>query len=143
MKEKGGGVVDQEVLTVRVNITGAHEVKGQTGEVLMLLFGGTCEGEYFQGNILSGAVDTQKQCYGEQRMLSARYMLQGKDRAGESCHIFVENTAVCGQEGMNRTTPKIITDSKELSFLEHSSLYGTIEGVDGGVCIHIYMEESM
>lgn len=128
----------KEVLTIHVRVTKAQEVKGTTGEVLMLHFSGSCHSDLFQGEIIPGGIDTQKQWYGEKRTLSARYILEGVDSTGEACSIFIENTASLDSGDTIITTPKILTNSKALSFLETADLMGAVEGIEGGVCIHIY-----
>lgn len=128
----------KEVLTIHVQVTKAQEVRGTTGEALMLHFCGHCHSDLFQGEIIPGGIDTQKEWYGEQRTLSARYILEGVDFTGEACNIFIENNASLDRSGNIVTTPKVLTNSDALSFLERVELMGTIEGVEGGVCIHIY-----
>ena len=129
----------KEVLTINVEITGVCEVKGNTGEALMIHFGGSANCELFQGMILPGGVDTQKEWYGTPRTLSARYILEGTDVTGNFCHIFIENNGVSeGDQGFASTVPKILTDSKALAFLETAKLTGTITPAPQGVTIHIF-----
>jgi hypothetical protein len=132
----------REVLTIQVEITGATEVKGKTGEALMIYFGGSVDCELFKGRILPGGVDTQKEWYGEARTLSARYTLEGADCSGKPCHIFIENNGVSeGDKGITKTVPRIITDSDALAFLETAKLTGTISPAEKGVTIHIFQEQ--
>jgi len=130
-----------EVLTINIHITGAQEVKGISGEALMISFDGDCDCKLFRGRVLPGGVDTQKQWYGESRSLSARYILEGVDEAGEKCRIFIENNGSIAADGSIVTRPKIITDSRRLAFLEESELAGTVEGIEDGVRIHIFLDE--
>lgn len=131
----------EEVLTVDVVVTGANEVKGSTAEACMTLFEGTVDCDNFKGKILAGGVDTQQQCYGNARFLSARYMLEGVDCNGQSCHIYIENNGSFDKDGQIITTPRIITDSSVLSYLETAKLSGTVEGTQRGVLIHIFCEK--
>lgn len=132
----------KEVLTIYVKVTEVLEVKGKTGEVGMVFFGGRVDCDNFKGIILPGGIDTQKEFYGENRVLSARYILDGTDKAGEECKIFIENIGIANDSGqVETTTPQIITDSYFLSFLETSKLEGVIEladPVDEGIIIRIY-----
>jgi len=57
----------------------------------MIPFGGTVEGELFHGKVLAGGVDTQTVDQNGVRHMSARYMLEGVDNAGEPCHIYIDN----------------------------------------------------
>lgn len=127
----------REVLTINVEITATQSVKGKTGVANMILFGGTCDCELFKGTILPGGVDTQTGWANAPYKLSARYILTGKDYTGKDCSIFIENNGVASEQDMV-TTPRILTDSEALSFLETASLQGTISPTQKGVMIHIH-----
>ena len=132
----------QEILTIQVCITQTLEVKGKSAEAVMIAFDGTCDCENFKGKILPGGVDTQKEFYPEKRTLSARYMLEGIDREGGKCHVFVENNGIANADGMvEKTIPKIITDSECLSWMEIAELSGTITPWEKGVIIHIFVKD--
>jgi len=131
--------MSKEVLTVDVNITGFEEVKGKSGEACMIIFDGTAEGSGFKGIIGPCGADTQKQDYGKERFLSARYILIGKDESGKDCRIFIENNGSFDAKGDITTHPKIYTDSENLVWLETAEIYGKIEGKEGGVIIHFFM----
>lgn len=130
--------MDKEVLTVNVHIISAETVKGSEAEACMILFDGTAEGSGFKGDILPGGVDTQNQVYNSKRYLSARYILKGKDKDGKETRIFIENNGSWEADGSLKTKPLILTDNPGLAFLEKAELYGTIEGQEGGVIIHIF-----
>jgi hypothetical protein len=128
-----------EILTIDVILTEFNEVKGHNGDACMILFNGYCHCDIFNGDILNGGVDTQKQDTGSStRTLSARYILQGKDYEGKDCRIFIENNGVT-EGGEFVTTPKILTDSEALKILENMDLVGSIGGTDeeGHIQIHI------
>lgn len=127
-----------EVLRVYVNVTGCHEVVSEKQTVRMLPFGGTCDGPFFKGTILSGGVDTQKVDGVGVGTLSARYMIEGEDCKGNPCKLFIENSALAGGN-QNVTTPEIVTDSQELKWLETADLQGRIETIDGQLTIIIEM----
>lgn len=126
----------KEVLTLQVYITGSNEVKGTTGEVSMISFNATCDCELFQGKTLPGGIDTQKEWYGTTRTLSARYILEGTDKAGKECKLFIENNGVI-ENGVITTTPKIVTDSEEMKFLETANLVGSLTYDPTCITIHI------
>ena len=131
----------KEVLTIQVSTWQMMGVKGKTAEAGMILFDGFCDCENFRGRILPGGVDTQKEFYPEARSLSARYILEGTDRDGKECRIFIENNGVADKDGkIEHTIPRIITDSECLSFLETTELSGTITPWEKGVIIHIFTE---
>lgn len=131
----------REILTIRVRTTEFLEVKGSGAEALMITFDGICDCENFKGKILPGGVDTQKEFYTESRTLSARYMLEGVDKEGKACHIFIENNGTANEDGIiEKTIPKIITDSKCLNWMETAELMGTITPWEHGVMIHIFAE---
>ena len=131
----------KEELTINVRITGVNEVKGYAGTARMILFDGDVSCDNFNGKILPGGVDTQKEIPGEPFKLSARYVLEGTDRDGKACHIFIENNGELSEDGSLHTIPKVFTDSEALSYLENKDLSGTIEDIEGGVRIHIFSEE--
>ena len=131
----------EPVLKVDVILDDIIEVNGSTGVAAMILFHGKSSCKNFEGTILPGGVDTQKQEVGKERLLSARYVLEGTDYDGQKCRIFIENNGVIEQPGPGvqiRTTPKIYTDSKALSWLETAELSGTVDGKEGGVLISIF-----
>ena len=130
----------KEILTVNVKLTKFDEVKGRSGEALMIHFDGNATGEYFNGIILPGGVDTQKEIKGSARALSARYILEGKDFKGNACKIFVENNGSFDENGNIVTHPTILTDSIDLAFLETADITGTISDIPGGVQIHLWMD---
>lgn len=130
--------MEKEILTIDVNITGFEEVKGKNGEACMILFDGTAEGSGFKGVIGPSGVDTQKQVYGKERFLSARYILTGTDADGKECRIFIENNGSFDANGDITTHPLIYTNSKSLAWMETAEIYGKIEGKEGGVRIHLY-----
>ena len=132
----------KEILTVNVKLTKFDEVKGQSGEALMIHFDGDATGEYFNGIILPGGVDTQREMKGSARVLSARYILEGKDFKGNACKIFVENNGSFDENGNIVTHPTILTDSIDLAFLETADITGTISDIPGGVQIHLWMDDS-
>lgn len=128
----------KEELVIKVELTATDEVKGKNGTGRMIHFGGTADCPNFKGKVLPGGVDTQKECAGNAPALSARYILEGVDRAGQECRIFIENNGSFYEGKKNLTVPLIFTDSKELSYLENAILRGTIEGWEKGVIIRIF-----
>lgn len=129
----------QEVLTIQVTITGETRVQGARGEAGMVAFTGTVDCPNFHGVILPGGVDTQRMADGR-LTLSARYILEGTDRDGNACRVFIENNGeTTDPAAPMETTPVLFTDSPVLRWLETAPLYGTLEPrSDGGVNIHIF-----
>ena len=125
------------VLSIEVDIDESIEVKGSNGKAVMIKFHGKSQCENFNGEILPGGIDTQKQIGNGALSLSARYILEGKDYTGTFCRIFIENNGSF-ENGEMKTKPIIVTDSYALKWLETADLYGTITGRDGGVLISFY-----
>ena len=101
---------------------------------LWIPFSGEASGPYFTGSVIGTGVDTQKIEKDDSITLSARYMLEGTDAAGNACRVFVENQG-------NWTvgfTPAIVTDSPLLASWETADLYATADGIPEGVLIRIY-----
>lgn len=133
----------EEVLTVHVQIEKSTELRNNDGDsVVMISFTGTVTGKYFEGTILDGGVDTQIiGRFGDRHSLSARYMLEGKDYTGQPCKIYIENNGDIHKElktCLFRTSPKMITDSKVLSFLNGCVLVGEGHSTESGVDIKIF-----
>jgi hypothetical protein len=133
----------EEVLTVHVKIEKTIEMKSDNvDDVLMIMFAGSADGKCFKGEVLPGGIDTQIiGKFGDRHILSARYMLEGKDYTGQNCKIFIENNGNFNQKAKDapfRTHPKIITDSKALEFLNYDLLVGEGIGTESGVDIKIY-----
>ena len=113
-----------------------YGVQGQDMKVVMIPFTGKASGEYFNGEIIGTGVDTQKYREGEAGQLSARYMLKGKDSAGNDCKIFIENSAH-DDEGWH---PMIVTDSRLLAEWESIPLVASVDGKEVGVLVRIYRD---
>lgn len=129
----------QEVLRIDVILDQIETVQGAGGEVTMILFHGTFECELGSGRVLPGGVDTQIQKRGENKNLSARYILEGKDEEQKPFRIFVENNGLCTDGEALRTYPVIYTDAEELQWMEREQLSGIVEGSgENKVQIRIY-----
>lgn len=133
----------EEVLTVRVSIGKSVELRNDEGSsVVMIMFTGHATGKYFEGSVLDGGVDTQViGKNGNPHTLSARYILQGKDHTGQDCEIYIENNGNFVHDAgdvMFRTSPKIITNSRALSFLNDALLIGEGSPSESGVEIKIF-----
>ena len=87
--------------------------------------------------VFVGGVDTQRETDGVGG-LSARYMLEGVDSAGEKCRIFIENEAAFGDAW---TRPTLLTDSAALRWLETAPKAGRIVTEGGRLTILIYAEQ--
>ena len=115
-----------EILRLYINLTEINEVVSDSRTAKMLLFNGTCKSDIFNGTILNGGVDTQIIEADGTGTLSARYIVEGQDSKGNACRLFIENNAKLGADQII-TSPKIVTDSKELKWLETAKLVGRIE----------------
>lgn len=117
------------------------QLQGPAGDVVMIPFGGKVSGELFNGRVLPGGVDTQTVDRNGVRHMSARYMLEGTDNAGEPCRIYVDNNGwFTGETQMPfRTIPTFFTDSKTLAPYLHANRFRT-EGHprEGGVTIKVF-----
>ena len=138
----------EEIMVVHVSIKG-NEVNAFTSEaggVVMIPFDATIDGKYFNGTVLPGGIDTQVfGPKGTSHTLSARYMATGKDYTGEDCFVYIENNGVICNDapwatngGYMRTTPKFVTNSKALDFLNKQLFVGKGEPDGAGVKITLY-----
>lgn len=125
------------LLTIDVLCAEGIGVKGAKTEVIMVPFTGRAFGEDFNGRIVGSGVDTQKfDLASGESTLSARYILQGTDREGVPCRIFIENT-VHDEAGWH---PMLVTDSKALSEWERLPLTASVDPTESGVVVRIYSE---
>lgn len=117
-------------------------LKAENGEVVMIPFYGTVEGEIFNGIVEPCGVDTQIVNAAGVRHMSARYMLTGKDKAGQEAHIFVENDGYFtkGEGGTPFTTvPTFYTDSSALApYLHYNQFVGEGREEEDGLHICFY-----
>lgn len=123
------------ILTVNVTTYPAQGVEGSLTRAVMILFSAEAVGEYFTGRTIFNGTDTQISKDGK-FSLSARYLLEGTDCAGARCRLFIENVGT----SLDNCTPTVVTDSRELAFLETARLSSTVECVENGVIVRIFAE---
>ena len=127
-------MAEELLLEIKVACDPALTVQGHTRDVVMIPFTGTASGPYFTGKIIGPGVDTQKVPKDGVPALSARYMLEGTDKAGNACRIFIENEGTWGGE----FRPTVVTDSPLLQDWETVPLRATMEGIPGGVLVRVF-----
>ena len=121
-------------LEIHVLCDEPYRVSGKDMEIVMIPFTGTVDGDLFRGKTVGTGVDTQKIGADGSFLLSARYMLEGTDAAGNACRIFIENQ---GNEKVG-VVPRVVTDSPLLQSWAEADLYSTLEGAPGGVTVRIW-----
>ena len=129
--------MDELLMEIRVTCREPVSVSGANRTIVMIPFTGEATGPYFTGHVTGPGVDTQTIDPDGRVMLSARYMLEGTDAAGNACRVFVENQG--NPEG--GLTPSIVTDSPVMARLETADLYATADGIPGGVLIRLLERE--
>ena len=124
------------LLEIQVKTLPSLRVNGSTRDILMIPFTGTAGGPWFTGRVVGQGVDTQNIQKDGKAVLSARYMLEGTDKSGQSCRIFIDN------QGSFDTgfTPTVVTDSALLSDWETAALRATVDVVPGGVAVRVFRE---
>lgn len=126
------------ILSIDVRCCESINVKGTDTEIIMIPFTGKAYGEYFNGEIIGTGVDTQKfDVRSGEGSLSARYMLQGTDKDGKACRIFIENS-LHDEKGWH---PMLVTDSECLSEWERLPLVASVDGTENGVLVRVYKEK--
>jgi hypothetical protein len=135
-------MADKVIFEVHVEIDDREVsmLKGPAGEAVMIPFSGTVTGELFNGKVLPGGVDTQIVNQNGVRHMSARYMLEGTDRDGEPCRIYIDNNGWFESFSLPfRTIPTFYTDSKKLAPYLHSNRFrGEGHLVDGKTVIRMF-----
>lgn len=125
------------LLTIDVLCKEPVSVKGGDTEITMVPFTGKAHGECFNGETVGEGMDTQRLDRRTGKFtLSARYMLEGTDREGNRCRVFIDNSTR-GDGGLH---PAIVTDSPLLADRLNAPLTADVEGSDGGVTVRIYRE---
>jgi hypothetical protein len=131
-------------MDIKIEANGpAIHLQGENGEVLMVPFKGSIKSDLFNGIVEPCGVDTQIVNAANVRHMSARYMLTGKDSAGQDAHIYVENNGWFDDLTKTmpfHTVPTFYTDSKALAPYLHCNRF-VGEGVDEADGLHIYFYE--
>lgn len=83
----------KSIFDIKIEFNGKPvEMKGVNAEVVMIPFKGyVAKSDLFTGIVEPCGVDTQVVNAAKVRHMSARYMLTGKDKEGNDCHIYIEN----------------------------------------------------
>jgi hypothetical protein len=131
-------------MDIKIEANGpAVHLQSENGEVLMVPFKGSIKSDLFNGIVEPCGVDTQIVNAANVRHMSARYMLTGKDSAGQDAHIYVENNGWFDDLTKTmpfHTVPTFYTDSKALAPYLHCNRF-VGEGVDEADGLHIYFYE--
>jgi len=123
-----------KLFDVYVEITDTVSVKGKLRDICMLSFTGKARGRYFNGKVIGSGIDTQYISKNGHMILSARYMLEGRDINGNECRCFIENNGSF-DDGF---IPEIVTDSPALSEFEGAELKAEITTRENGVIVSIF-----
>ena len=132
------------IMDIKIEANGPMvHMQGENAEVLMVPFKGSVQSELFNGIVEPCGVDTQVVNAAHVRHMSARYMLTGKDSAGQDAHIYIENEGWFDDLTKTmpfHTVPTFYTDSAVLAPYLHRSTF-TGEGVDEEDGLHIRFYE--
>lgn len=126
----------EPILTIQVECKEPSCVVGYKTDIVMIPFTAVASGRFFTGKTVGTGVDTQKITKGGEAFLSARYMLEGEDSAGNKCHVFIENQG----NARDGYKPMLVTDSPVLKDWEYAEYLSEIEPAAGGVIIKIFRE---
>lgn len=115
------------VIEVSVVVDSCNRLEDSDVLVQQVGFHGTFWSIAGSGTILPGGVDTQVKLEDGPMTLSARYMMEGTDEAGNTFLIYVENNATMDAPGDNCTHPQVLTNCEKLKYLETADLMGELE----------------
>ncbi len=107
---------------------------GGVGGINAIPFYGDANGAYFNGTMPVIGCDTQKWGFANTTPFSARYMLEGKDADGKSCHIYIENSG----SGLDKCLPRVSSDSKLIHSLVDRELRTIVVPGGRGVAVWLY-----
>lgn len=127
----------QEILRIHIIFEEYAQVKTAEEIVKIISFSGKCETDLFHGEILPGAADVQRIKSDGRGEVSAKYILKGVDATAAPCKIYVENIGTINHKGEMQTSPKIITDSEELKWLNSAQLTCSFETKDNEFYVKI------
>lgn len=125
----------KQLLKIYIQITSTNEIIMEQCTIRQLLFKGYCDSNCFCGKIMPGGVDTQMIMKDGTGTLSARYMMEGVDMKNTPCSMYIENFAIVGEQW---TTPKVLTDSENLKWMEQAALKGKIANEEEKLVIYIF-----
>ena len=117
------------ILDIKIDMMGESvRFDCENAEVVMIPFKGSVDCELFKGIVEPCGVDTQIRNAACIRHMSARYMLTGKDQAGQDCHIYIENNGWFDERNGHmtmpfHTVPTFYTDSKLLAPYLHRNQF--------------------
>ena len=133
------------ILDIKIDMMGESvRINWENAEVVMILFKGSVDCELFKGIVEPCGVDTQIRNAACIRHMSARYMLTGKDQAGQDCHIYIENNGWFDERNGHmtmpfHTVPTFYTDSKLLApYLHRNQFEGEGHAMEDGLHILFY-----
>lgn len=134
------------VLDIKIESNGKNlHLEGENAAVDMIPFTGTVKGPIFNGIVEPCGVDTQIRNAAMTRHMSARYMLTGKDIAGVTAHIYIENNGWFDERQGHmtmpfHTVPTFYSDSKALApYLHRNQFEGEGHMLEDG--LHIFFFE--
>ena len=138
--------MNNPLLEIHIDISQkGFRMETELGEVSMIPFAGTVDCELFKGIVEPWGVDTQIVDQTNMRHLSARYILTGKDKEGNDCHIYIENNGWMTNEPSRsfKTIPTFLTDSPYLAPILHKNHFiGTGNVEQDGLWIRFYEIEA-
>ena len=121
--------MNKPILEIKIDVKeGGTRINTKRGEVSIVPFGGTVKSELFNGIVEPWGIDRQVLDHSGLRHLSARYMLTGKDKEGNDCHIYIENNGhIENVPSLTfKSVPTFYTDSPVLAdYLHYDRFYGT------------------
>lgn len=133
------------ILDIKIDMMGESvHINCENAEVVMIPFKGCVDCELFKGIVEPCGVDTQIRNAACIRHMSARYMLTGKDQAGQDCHIYIENNGWFDERNGHmtmpfHTVPTFYTDSKLLApYLHRNQFEGEGHAMEDGLHILFY-----
>lgn len=123
----------KEFLTICVIVTNIETISEGDNKKSKIYFTGYCDTKYFQGTILPDGCDTRDYYLDELTNVRAEYTLQGIDMEGKKCNINIVNQNVNGE-----WKPTLITDSKNLAWLNKACLTAVLEYSKEGPVVRIF-----
>ena len=131
-------VYSKELFRLNVTETKLETVQGNTCKVDMQYFKGTASGDYFSGSVYKESSNVTKTFKDGKKKNCARFILSGKDNAGNTCKIFIQDEGT-EENGKTITKPVILTNSKALAWMETADIQGRLSVNEKGEKVITYL----
>ncbi|ORX88205.1 hypothetical protein BCR32DRAFT_263658 [Anaeromyces robustus] len=134
----------KELFSVHLIETKKYNVNGNTCNIEMIYIEGTCDGDYFNGELIFKDSSTVIKRFKDGKIeLTSRYYINGTDNESNAGHLHIEDNLLGFDDNEQLiVVPTIITDIESLAWLQTADIIGIVEKTDNGDIIHYMWNEN-